>query len=385
MSQGDWKVVQGDALTRFLFSAAKTERFAEFYTGEGADPATSESFCRDVFRQNLAQRAVDPAAALTCNEAVIADERGVVSFPDFRPLPFHIQRWLAIDLYAPSTGTFAFHLGTCGGVRVWCEGAQVACFTPFTRNLMQHTDVEIPLCAGKNSLLIHLDELAERELNCSLQMVYLGAEALSAAFPHTQVLAEHQCASQYPVASHTNVCASHLLTLMQQREYEPQAEALLYSALKHISAREEASVFSVLPLLQIWRCHQGEYFSEVLFRRIKSTLMGYRYWRDERGCDAMRFDTENHALAFHAAQYLAGQSFPDALFIASCRKGREQQAIAKARLENWLSVVEAKGLAELNAIVSYPVDYRGLSALALMADDASLRDRAARLMKGVQA
>lgn len=38
MSQGDWQLTQGDALTRFLGSAAKAERFAEFYTGETTEP-----------------------------------------------------------------------------------------------------------------------------------------------------------------------------------------------------------------------------------------------------------------------------------------------------------------------------------------------------------
>jgi hypothetical protein len=37
MSQGEGRLEQGDAITHFRVSIAKEERFAEFYTGEGAD------------------------------------------------------------------------------------------------------------------------------------------------------------------------------------------------------------------------------------------------------------------------------------------------------------------------------------------------------------
>ena len=45
MSQGDWKLAQGEALTRFLFSSAKIDRFPEFYSGEVVDPAIDYHFC----------------------------------------------------------------------------------------------------------------------------------------------------------------------------------------------------------------------------------------------------------------------------------------------------------------------------------------------------
>jgi hypothetical protein len=63
----------------------------------------------------------------------------------------------------------------------------------------------------------------------------------------------------------------------------------LYCLLKQVSAREEGSVFSLLTLLQLWKNARQADFPEPLWRRVKSTILGYRYWHDERGCDAMDF------------------------------------------------------------------------------------------------
>lgn len=385
MSHGDEQLVQGRAITRFLFSAAKRTRFAEFNTGEGAAEGEETTFCRRVFCQSLAHRQVCPADAQPCQTIAAADAQGAISFSEFSALPFHLQRWLRVDLTARQSGAFAFRLGTCGGVRVWRDGAPVVTFTPFTRNQWQFCDFSLTLSAGKNRLLIHLDELAERETLWGMQMVYLGTQPLGVALSDQQTRAEYQCCAPGPVIDQNNECASRLLTLMQHSEGGPYADTLLAGALRHVSAREECSVFSLLPLLQLWRYHYGEYFPAALWRRVRSTLLGYRYGADERGCDVMRFHGENHALAFSVAQYLAGQLFPDARFIASGRTGREQQAIAAERLAGWFAAAEAQGLHERGKAAYYPTDYPGLWVLQQMADDVRLRERAGRLAQGVTA
>lgn len=337
MSQGDWQLAQGDALTRFLGSAAKAERFAEFYTGETTEPAVemgpdAASFCRRVFLKTHARRRVDPAQALPCREVIISGD-GTVSFSGFRPLAYHLQRWLRVDLFAPHSGSFSFRLATCGGVRIWRDGEPLACFTPFTRNALQHTDVGLALHAGKNRLLIHMDELFERDTTFALQMIYLDGTALGYRLPEVgpHTLATRHDAPPARDATDGDDSARRMLILMAQREYGPELDALLYSTLKRVSAREAGSVFSLLPLLALWHRHHGEYFPQALWRRVKSTVLGYRYGHDERGCDVMTFWGEENALAFGTAQYLAGQLFPDALFIASGRRGQQQQRLALAR------------------------------------------------------
>lgn len=504
MSQGDWQLSQGDALTRFLFSAAKAERFAEFYTGEATDQAIDyhfrngagpkeASFCRRVFRETHARRAVDPLQALPCHDVTFTGESDTVSFSDFRHVAFHVQRWLTVDLYAPDAGEFRFRLATCGGVRIWNQGQPIVCFTPFTRNQMQPIEVKLPLNAGQNRLLIHLDELFERDTLFALQMIYLDSPALGvalpdvdgtavnilnqfagglrpelAAFNHTvkvrcnepapdglvcggelhgmgndnftalqldfgaveagttglslplppetgeahyqlrltltragitltrylgvnvmpdapvkasaDTLAGRKQEALRYTARHGMDRTGRLLAMLHLGDTGPACERLLQSTLKRISAREDCSDFSLVPLLWIWRYHQGEHFPPTLWRRVKSTLLGYRYWLDEPGCDVMWFWSENHALCFHTAQYLAGQFFPQERFIASGRSGREQQNIAHARLMQWFDAIEVHGFVEWNSAPYYPVDYIGLFALYQMAEDAVIRERARGLI-----
>lgn len=316
-------LTQGEALDRFQVSAAKVERFAEFYTGEGADSANGESFCRQVFRRSHAGRAVDPALALPCDEVAVADENGWLDFSANRSLPFHVQRWLSVDLIAQCEGEYAFRLGTCGGVRVWCSGVPMACFTPFTRNERQFLDARLTLRQGKNRLLIHLDELFERDTLCGLTLVYLDTPPLDVVWSEGP--------EYVPVPESPSPDPERLLTLMAQREYGPEADTLLLHVLKRVSAREEGSVYGLLVLLRLWQNHRNRYFAEPLWRRVQSTILGYRYWHDERGCDVMDFS--NHAIAFHSAQSLAGQLFPDARFIASSRYGHQQHALAAMRIK----------------------------------------------------
>lgn len=298
-------LTQGGALMRFQVSAAKAERFAEFYTGEGAEPESRESFCRQIFLRSLAGRTIEPTLALKCEEVAVADESGWLDFSAFSPLPFHVQRWLSVTLIAPRDGEYAFRLGTCGGVRVWCSGKPMASFTPFIRNEIQFQDFKLSLRQGENHILFHLDELFERDTFCGLKINYLDES------PLVEVAAEGRELPRIPEL--------------------PEPDPQLYSLLKRVSAREEGSVYCLLTLIQLWKDYRNEYVAPALWRRVKSTLLGYRYWHDERGCDVMDFS--GHANAFHTAQFLAGELFPDERFIASSRFGHQQKALAEIRMK----------------------------------------------------
>lgn len=84
---------------------------------------------------------------------------------------------------------------------------------------------------------------------------------------------------------------------------------------------------------RLWQAHRNACFPEPLWRRVKSAILGYRYWHDERGCDVMDFWDPGHATAFHTAQHLAGQLFPEALFIASSRTGDRQRRLGEMRMK----------------------------------------------------
>ncbi len=505
MKLGSWVLEPNSALTRFCVSAPREERFAEFFTGETMDMTMDyrfqngggpkeDAFCRQIFRQQMAERTVDPAQILPLTQVSFTGEGDVVSFSSFNRLPFHVQRWLEVELHADEAGTYPFRLSTCGGARLWCDGVAVARFTPFTRNKMQSLDVALPLRAGKNNLRIHLEELFERDTIFALQLVYQGKVSLGVSLPgiaapvlddltrlaasmrpelaawhnqvrirlgdaspartvrlhgeihgmgndnfrprrvdfgelaansqaltltlpaeigpaHYQIVltlscdgvslnrsfgvnlmaepcaagteaslpARKQQALRY-TAQHGMDRTARLLAMLHCGEITADAEQLLLDTLKRISAREDCSDFSLVPLLWIWCQHEGEHFPATLWRRVRSTILGYRYWLDEPGNDVMWFWSENHTLCFHAAQYLAGQMFPNELFLASGRKGEQQRALAAQRLGLWFDAIEEHGFVEWNSAPYYPVDYIGLFALYQLADDAWVRERAKGLI-----
>jgi|GEM_PF-681303 hypothetical protein len=375
------RLVAGDALMRFAVSAPHEERFAEFYTGETRDAgktylfaqdAGSEdiSFCRRVFHRDFAHRTVSPTRAQTPCYTVDADESRAVHFSCFYPIATHSQRWLRITLHAPQTDDYAFQLATCGGVRIWVGEEEAACFTPFTRNTLQICQAMLPLRQGENRLLIHLEELCERDTQTVFRMMYQGNIPLEAtlskldeALPTLMVKPEEAWRDD----------AQTLLTLLAEEKDDPRAGPLLIRALQRISAREEGSSHILVSLLHIWQRYRGEHFPPVLWRRVRSAVLGYRYWFDELGNDVMWFTRAENALSFHTAQYLAGQFFGDERFTASGRTGREQQQIALQRLLFWFEHAPVQE----GAIPS-------LTTLSQLADDPALRACAQRLLTSLK-
>ena len=63
-------------------------------------------------------------------------------------------------------------------------------------------------------------------------------------------------------------------------------------------------------------------------------------------------------------------ALPDATFVRSGRKGAQQAEIGRARVHAWFDRFEADELAEWNSAPYFPIDFKGLAALAALAPDA---------------
>ncbi|ODT50160.1 hypothetical protein [Devosia sp. 63-57] len=150
---------------------------------------------------------------------------------------------------------------------------------------------------------------------------------------------------------------------------DPRIRPILEDTLQSIEERHDCADFVAVPLLWAYHRHAPD-FPQDLRRRTETVLQGFRYWVDEPGNDVMWFWSENHALCFHVSQLLAGLAWPDAIFSASGRSGRQQAEVALERLGLWLDAVEEDGLAEWNSSAYYPVDFIGLLALAELAPEA---------------
>jgi hypothetical protein len=156
-----------------------------------------------------------------------------------------------------------------------------------------------------------------------------------------------------------------------------ETEAMIEDALPAIEDCHDCADFILVPLL--WsRTAYGDLLSPAVRDRIDRAILSYRYWMDESGNDVQWYFSENHALLFHTAAYLAGHLLPDAGFVRSGRMGRDQSAVGAARVRAWLDHFEAWEMAEFNSAPYFPIDLKGLCALYALAPDADIRERAGR-------
>jgi len=155
----------------------------------------------------------------------------------------------------------------------------------------------------------------------------------------------------------------------------PETNAMIAGALPAIEDCHDCADFALVPLL--W-CRQvyGDRIAPTLRDRIDRAILGYRYWMDELGNDVQWYCSENHALLFHTAAYLAGNLFPDARFVRSQRIGRDQSAVGAGRVRAWLDHFEAWEMAEFNSAPYFPIDFKGLCALHALAPDTDISKRA---------
>lgn len=147
--------------------------------------------------------------------------------------------------------------------------------------------------------------------------------------------------------------------------------------LDRIDRREDCSDFYLLPLLRLWHDFRDKnIWPDTLWNRLQHTILHFRYWVDEPGNDAMWFYSENHALLFHVAEYLAGQYFPDAEFAAAHHIGQIHQKKARARLHGWFDTFFSQGLSEWQSLPYWPIVLQGLLDLWDLADDQPLHEKA---------
>lgn len=169
--------------------------------------------------------------------------------------------------------------------------------------------------------------------------------------------------------------------LLLEEQSDPQAvETIFRRTLTAINGRYDCADFWILPLIWAWRRHAGTQLPAPLWDEVKEAILGFRYWLDEPGNDVMWFWSENHALCFHVAQYLAGDAFEAEVFFNSGKTGAEHRQQARDRLERWFDATDRHGLAEWNSAAYYPIDLLGLLTLYQNCTDAKLKERAERLI-----
>lgn len=159
-------------------------------------------------------------------------------------------------------------------------------------------------------------------------------------------------------------------------------EGIFLAACDFIDARRDCSDFVLHALLRLLYQFPGAVSPETL-ERARRTVLGFKYWPDERAGgepDSLCSWTENHQILFAAATYLAGQLWPDEVFAASGRTGREQMARFLPRIRRWLDLRFRTGFSEWLSNVYYDEDLTALLGLVDFAADEDLRRRAAMIV-----
>lgn len=114
--------------------------------------------------------------------------------------------------------------------------------------------------------------------------------------------------------------------------------------------------------------------------KMKDTILNFGYWSDEEGTGSMVMSSENHEIGFYGCQFIAGRLYPDETFTRSGRTGRQQEEIARTRLESWLSEVETYGFEEYNSSSYVDVTFNALLNLYDLSGDDAMTARAETLL-----
>ncbi|WP_407340005.1 hypothetical protein [Dickeya ananatis] len=135
--------------------------------------------CRVRFLRETAPRAISLPESLRFHTLWSGgDDSQSVNFSDFWPCPAHVQRFARCYVHSDSLQAAPFLLSTCGGVTVWLNGEQICRFTPFSRNTEQQCELTLPLQLGLNTLVVHAEELCERDTDYLFSLRYVGERPL---------------------------------------------------------------------------------------------------------------------------------------------------------------------------------------------------------------
>ena len=148
---------------------------------------------------------------------------------------------------------------------------------------------------------------------------------------------------------------------------------LVRKTIEKINHRGDCSDFYLVGLLgMMYRYGDDPAFPSELVRPLRECVLGFKYWHDEPGSDAMCYTTENHSILFHTCEVLAGQLFPDEIFANNHETGRQHRARGERRALAWLADRATRGFKEWDSNCYFEEDTLALSHLLSLAEDDNL-------------
>jgi hypothetical protein len=109
-------------------------------------------------------------------------------------------------------------------------------------------------------------------------------------------------------------------------------------------------------------------------------VLDFKYWMTDPGIDSICFWSENHQILFAAAEYLAGERFPDEVFTNTGMTGEEHARRGRERVLTWLRQRWDHGYIEWFSNTYYKEDIGALAVLCDFAPDEEVRIKASMIL-----
>jgi hypothetical protein len=160
----------------------------------------------------------------------------------------------------------------------------------------------------------------------------------------------------------------------------PLDEKAIRDGVTMVRERRDNADYTANALLRI-HSYRSPLLSPALRQEIRQALLAFKYWIDEpSGQELAYMWNENHSINYHAAQFLAGQFFPEDTFTNTNKPGTWHKATARERLLRWIALRARTGFQEWDSNNCYVSIMAALLNLAELADDPEIARRAAMLL-----
>ena len=113
---------------------------------------------------------------------------------------------------------------------------------------------------------------------------------------------------------------------------------------------------------------------------VNQALLGAQYWFTQDGSSTGIFWTENHQIAYHAAELLAGQRFKADTFTGDGMTGEDHVEHATRMIERWIGWKARHGFSEWQSNTYMPVNMVALLNIVDFAENETLSTLAAMLL-----
>lgn len=145
--------------------------------------------------------------------------------------------------------------------------------------------------------------------------------------------------------------------------------SVILKTIASINQRGDCSDFYLVGLLgALARYGDNEAFPADLKAAIKACVLGFKYWLDEPGVDAMCYTTENHSILFHTCEILAGQLYPEEVFSNTGNTGKWHREKGELLALDWLKKRTTTGFWEWDSNCYFEEDLLALSHLASLSE-----------------